>query len=252
MIQDLHCHTYYSHDSKNRPEELIDAAIQGGITQLGICDHNYSVGFSRRDARRTPEEYIPYTYTHAALEKYFDHISLLKEKYADRITLLRGIEVCTTTQIVRGPLPDDADISFFDYCLVEHLDHPDSVAKGDLFSLAKRCGCPYTGVAHTDLFAFIENIGEKPFAYFSRMAKENIFWELNVNFDSIHHFREHRYVAEFFENKEQQDIIRASGVCLSVGFDCHNTDDYLPERIATACNHIRELGIPLIFEEEAL
>ena len=56
------------------------------------------------------------------------------------------------------PLPDSADISFFDYCLIEHVDHRDnSSTGGDLFSFAKRCGCP-AGVAHTDMFSFIEAI----------------------------------------------------------------------------------------------
>lgn len=248
MMQDLHSHTYYSHDSTNRPEELIEAAIAGGLTHLGICDHNYSVGFGRRDARRAPKEVIPYAYEHSALPRYFDHISLLKEKYADRITILRGIEVCTTLDVIRGPLPVSADISFFDYCLIEHLDSGTSVTGGNLFSFAKRCGCPYVGIAHTDLFTFLEKRGEDPLAYFTRMAEENIFWELNVNYDSIHGYREHPYVRWFFESKEQQDIVRRSGVRLSVGFDCHELQDYLPGRAADACRQLEALNIPLIFQ----
>ncbi len=47
MIQDLHAHTYYSFCGKDRPEAVVEAAIAGGIELLGICDHNYGVGYGR-------------------------------------------------------------------------------------------------------------------------------------------------------------------------------------------------------------
>ncbi len=77
------------------------------------------------------------------------------------------------------------------------------------------------GVAHTDLFAYLRNRGDDPLTYLNRMAEENIFWEMNVSYDPIHKFRVHPYMVEFFQNKEQQDIVRESGVKVSVGFDGH-------------------------------
>ena len=56
----------------------------------------------------------------------------------------------------------------FDYCLVEGLDKPNSIMKGDIFSFAKRCKCS-TGIAHTDLFSFIEKQGLEPFRYFKKI-----------------------------------------------------------------------------------
>ena len=49
MIQDLHSHTYYSFCGKDAPEEIVEAAIAGGIELFGICDHNHGVGNARRD-----------------------------------------------------------------------------------------------------------------------------------------------------------------------------------------------------------
>ena len=69
-----------------------------------------------------------------------------------------------------------------------------------------------------------------------------------MSYDSIHEYREHAYMLEFFKNKEQQDIIRESGVRLSVGFDGHRVQDYLPERVAYYCKQITEMGIQLAFE----
>ncbi len=249
MIQDLHSHTYYSFCGKDRPEEIVEAAIAGGIELFGICDHNYGIGFGRRDACNAPESRIPNEYEPRALCRYFDHIDLIKEKYADRIRILRGIEVATETDRCKVSLPVSADISFFDYCLIEHLDMPGSITEGDLFAFAARCGCPAVGVAHTDLFGFIKQRGEDPYRYFKRMADEGIFWEMNVSYDSIHGYREHPYMLRFFESEEEQAVVRESGVRLSVGFDGHRVEDYLPQRVADYCGRLSEIGIKLAFEE---
>lgn len=85
---------------------------------------------------------------------------------------------------------------------MEHLAHENSVTGGVLFPFAKRCGCP-VGVAHTDLFSHIHRLQADPLSYFKKMADHNIFWEMNVNLDTIHGGYEHPYMLEFFHNKEQ-------------------------------------------------
>ena len=249
MIQDLHSHTYYSFCGKDRPEEIVEAAIRGGVELFGICDHNYGVGFGTWGAYEASIEIVPNRYDDVILRKYYDHIGLIKEKYADKIRVLCGIEVATDSSRIKAPLPDETDISFFDYCFVESLASTDSTTRGDLFAFARRCGCPHVGVAHTDMFSFIASRGEDPYRYFKRMAEENIFWEMNVSYDSIHNYREHQYMLEFFRNEEQQAIVRESGVRLSVGFDGHRVEDYLPERVAHYCRKISNMGIKLAFED---
>ena len=100
------------------PEEVVEAAIAGGIELLGITDHNYGIGNQRMDILFSTAPEIKNEYERT-LVRYFDHINLIKEKYAGKIKILRGIEVGTVIQN-RVPLPDSADISFFDYCLIEH------------------------------------------------------------------------------------------------------------------------------------
>ena len=56
------------------------------------------------------------------------------------------------------------------------------------------------------------------------------------------------YMLRFFEDKEQQAIIRESGVRLSIGFDGHRIEDYLPERVKEYNNRLSALGIKKIFE----
>lgn len=249
MIQDLHSHTYYSFCGKDAPEAIVEAAIAGGIELFGICDHNHGVGFGNKAAFKAPAEIIPNEYNEVLLRRYYDHMNLVKEKYADRIRVLCGIEITAHLDIPKIALPETADISFFDYCMIENPDIENSIIKRDLFSFAERCGCKNIGVAHTDMFAFIESLDEDPYRYFKRMAEQGIFWEMNVSYDSIHKYREHEYMLEFFRNEEQQAIVRESGVRLSVGFDGHRVEDYLPERVADYCRRVTAMGIKLAFEE---
>ncbi len=175
----------------------------------------------------------------------------MREKYADRIRLLRGIELCTVKSRPGCALPPEADVSFFDYCLVEDLDaDPDNtITGGDIVTFAARCGCPAVGVAHTDLFALAARQGADPLAYFRRLAEAGVFWEMNVNYDTIHGHREHPYVLRFFEDTAQQRIIREAGLRLSIGFDGHRVEDYLPGRVAEYCRRVTDMGIPLMFED---
>ena len=198
MIQDLHSHTYYSFCGSDSPEQVVEAAIAGGIEVLGITDHNYGIGYARTDVFASTSSDIADDYQRT-LRRYYDHMNLIKEKYETKIKILRGIEIATVNK-GRIPLPENADISFFDYCLIEHLDE-DSITGGDLFAFAERCGC-LVGVAHTDLFTYVSRLGEEPFVYFRKMAENNIFWEMNVNLDTIHGGREHSYMLEFFNNKD--------------------------------------------------
>lgn len=247
MIQDLHSHTYYSFCAHDKPETVVETAIANGIQQLGICDHNYGVGCARTEFYRDQGTRLDADYG-KTLVRYYDHMNNIREKYAKKIKILCGIEVCTLTGMSHSyALPMGADISFFDFALVENLADPSSITNGDIFDFAKRCGCP-TGIAHTDMFAFIRKKGEDPYRYFRKMAEAGIFWEMNVNYDSVHNFKVHEYTNEFFRNKEQQEIIRKTGVRLSVGFDCHKADEYKASRVKTACKLIQDMGIHLVFE----
>lgn len=246
MIQDLHSHTYYSFCGGDDPEDVVRAAIDGGIELFGICDHNHGIINATTNVFFGAPADLPCV-AERTLKRYFDHMELIRQKYEDKIRILRGIELCTR-DLPRHYLPDDADISYYDYCLIENIDLEGSVTHNDLFAYAKRCGC-VCGVAHTDMFEFIRSRGEDPLEYFTRMAEAGIFWEMNVNLDTIHKGHVHEYMLKFFEDKEQQRIARESGVRLSVGFDGHRVADYKPERIRDYCERISDMGIKLVFED---
>ncbi|MBQ8828129.1 MAG: PHP domain-containing protein [Clostridia bacterium] len=226
MIMDIHSHTYFSMCGRDDPDFTIQAAIDGGIELFGICDHNYGIADRKRE--------------------YYNFICRYKEKYKGKIKILSGIELATVDGLW---LRDDEDIAFFDYCLIEHIDRPDSSVGNNFVNYAKRCGCPAAGIAHTDLFSFAEKLGEAPYDFFSRLAENNIFWEMNVNYDSTHGYREHDYVKRFVESEYQQEVIRKSGVRVSVGFDGHRVEDYKSERVIKMCKFLQQADIPMPFSE---
>ena len=246
MIQDLHSHTFYSFCGKDEPEAIVEAAIKGGIELFGICDHSYGIGYGNYEFFKSETVLRDYG---RAMRRYHDHMSYVRDKYADKIKILLGVEVSTSGHPQWG-LPANEDISFFDYCLLESLDSKDSITDGDLFAYAKRCGTPMVGIAHTDMFKFIESCGDDAYDYFCRMREQNIFWEMNVSYDSIHQYRVHKYMLDFFENEEQQDIVRRSGVKISIGFDGHRVEDYLPDRVAEYCKRLDALNIPMPFDKK--
>jgi histidinol phosphatase-like PHP family hydrolase len=244
VIQDLHAHTYYSFCGNDSPEQLIETAIKGGIEVLGICDHNYGVANERIDTFCQRKDKRIKDYQRSFI-RYLDHMRLVAKQYDGQIKIWNGIELSTLKTNPHWPLPDEIDASIFDYCLIESVDSNDTVAT-DMFAYAKRCNCKNVGIAHTNLPAFIERTGQDMLSFFSRMAAENIFWEINVNYDSIHNYREHAYVQRVFQDENLQQILRDSNVKLSVGFDSHKTVEYAADRIKDACNRLTELHLPLV------
>ena len=243
MIQDMHSHTYYSYCGKDSPEAVIKNAIACGIELMGISDHYYGVVMNRPGVTYDSAEHMVITHNNA-LKRYFEHIKTLADKYKDYIEVWCGIEI---TAIDRGftLLPDGVDVSMFDYCLIENFQLQESVID-DVPAFAARCGCARTGLAHMDLPAYLLSRGLDMNEFFGKMKAQNIFWELNVNYDSKHNFREHQYVKDFFGNSALIDAVKKSGIKLSVGFDGHRLEDYDAERVITTCHRLEKLSVPMI------
>ena len=83
MLQDLHSHTYYSYCGGDRPEEIIEAAIAGGIELFGINDHvNGVITHVPEWDALGKDGWGSWVYDRM-LHRYHDHIGLLREKYKD-------------------------------------------------------------------------------------------------------------------------------------------------------------------------
>ena len=74
-----HTHTTFS-DGKNTMEEMVQAAIALGMPSIGFTDHSDS-------------PYQDYCMREADYPAYLAEIDRLREKYGDKITIMKGIEL---------------------------------------------------------------------------------------------------------------------------------------------------------------
>ena len=110
VLQDLHVHSTFC-DGKNSPEEMVLSAIGKGLRRIGICVHS-PVSFD--SGYFAEEEQFP---------AFQAEIRRLREKYADSIDVLCGIELDIFSRV---------DVSGFDYVIgsVHYVE-----ADGEFFSV---------------------------------------------------------------------------------------------------------------------
>lgn len=78
-LTDYHVHTTFS-DGNNTPEEMVKAAIEKGLTELGFSDHSYTC-FDESCCIKKDR-----------IREYKSEIARLKAKYSDKIKILCGLE----------------------------------------------------------------------------------------------------------------------------------------------------------------
>lgn len=214
MIMDLHNHTKFSYDGKNTPEEIIENAITHGVDVIGITDHQFSIG--------------------TGIGEYLERLEECKRRYRGRIQVLAGLEIGTR------PRPDDLltyDIHGIDYVLFESLDDYRAMDFFEFVSWRHRFECP-VGLAHCDIFAMGERYG---LDMTEVLKKENMFWELNTS-------GHYDYYYDFLTNSAKREIIKRSGIGVSIGSDTHSIDEYRPRQLKKANALAEELGLCLPFK----
>ncbi|MCI8521554.1 MAG: PHP domain-containing protein [Clostridia bacterium] len=208
---DLHNHTKFSYDGSNTPEEIIENAINNGIDVIGITDHQFTIGDN--------------------LPVYYEYIQHCKIKYADKIKVLCGLEIGTR------PAPPQAlpkATKLFDYVLFESLDDTSAMDFYEFLEWRKQFSCK-AGLAHTDIFVLGERYG---LDIIKVMRDNNIFWELNTSGNYLYYY-------DFLTNSKKQQIIKESGISVSVGSDTHYIAEYRKKQIRRANELLQELNIPL-------
>lgn len=103
--KDYHMHTTYC-DGSNTAEEMVQAAIGKGLTEVGISGHSHTA-FDKS-----------YCMSHEETERYRQELLALREKYRDQISVRIGLEVDRYS---------DADTKAFDYTIgsVHYIRVPD-------------------------------------------------------------------------------------------------------------------------------
>lgn len=171
-MRDLHTHTLYS-DGKNSAEEMVLAAIEKGLDEIGISDHAYTF-FD--ESYCIKKENIP---------SYLAEIAALKEKYKDRITVKCGIE--QDLYSAESTAPFDYAIGSLHYLKCGETYYPLDCKKEDFISLAeKEFGGDYYALAER-YFSLVSAYAERDditfIGHFDLITKYN---EGNALFDENH------------------------------------------------------------------
>lgn len=210
-VVDLHNHTKFSYDGSDTPEEIIENAIRCGVDVIGITDHQFTIGDN--------------------LPMYFEYLQHCKIKYAGKIKVLCGLEIGTR------PAPPEAlprATEMFDYVLFESLDSRQAMDLYEFLEWQKQFTCR-KGLAHTDIF----HLGERYELDIIKILRDNnIFWELNTSGNYIYYY-------DFLTNEKKQQIIKNSGIAVSIGSDTHSVTEYRRDAVRRANALLQKLQIPL-------
>lgn len=119
ISRDYHMHTTYC-DGTASSEEMVQAAIAQGLTEVGISGHSH-----------TPFD-ESYCMSHETTQVYRRELEALREKYADRISVKIGLEMDRYS---------DADTAGFDYLIgsVHYIRVPAEPERGASAPIATGC-----------------------------------------------------------------------------------------------------------------
>ena len=235
ITKDLHMHTCYC-DGKNTPEEMVQSAIEKGLTTVGISGHSYTF-FDES-----------YCMQKADIPRYLAECRYLRAKYFDQIHVLCGVE-----QDYYSDYPtDDFDyvIGSVHYIKVEGEYNPvdesieilrAAVQKyfdGDVYALCeayfatvadvvKKTECDIIG--HFDLISkFIEKeplFDTQHPRYVAawqkavdELLKHNVPFEINTGAIS------RGYRTQPYPSEEMREYIREKGGRFVLSSDAHSTD----------------------------
>ncbi|MGN0295234.1 MAG: histidinol-phosphatase HisJ family protein [Lachnospiraceae bacterium] len=95
MYADYHLHTYYSDDSDYPMEQLVQDAIDKGLSEICFTDHvDYGIKEDWKDLSDTyhPEEKAGLPVMNVKYPAYHAEINRLRKKYAGKIIIREGME----------------------------------------------------------------------------------------------------------------------------------------------------------------
>ena len=93
VIADCHLHSYYSGDSRTPTEDMVRRGIELGLKTMCFTEHN-DYNYPHAD-NHTDEDFV------LNADSYLYELITLKEKYADQIQLLFGVELGLQPECVR-------------------------------------------------------------------------------------------------------------------------------------------------------
>ncbi|MBN1937858.1 MAG: hypothetical protein JW934_24605 [Anaerolineae bacterium] len=201
----LHNHSTWS-DGRYPPEQLIELAVRGGLTHIGISDHFFTLKLA--DVRTFVDM--------DRLGAYVREIRALAGRFAGKIGVLVGLEVDWSPRVYPQLEALLSQINQLDYVLFEYVD--DRTWYGDslehLLSIRPLIGIP-VGLAHNKLdrnFASIYPVNELAML----LAQHDMFVELSTCPQYANYGDQDAYSARLWQALQQ------NGIRFSIGSDTHH------------------------------
>ncbi|RLF48430.1 MAG: histidinol-phosphatase [Thermoplasmata archaeon] len=225
MIRDsdkinLHNHTTYS-DGKFTPEDIVEAAVDFGLSHVAITDHYRTAKVKSIDAEE--------------LRYYTAHIRDLGKKYEGKIRVLVGVEIDSCPERTNLYALPYALLNDLDFVLFEYVQDDDNggMPLWQLLKFIKRIRVP-VGLAHNDIAKNFANVRADVFVRL--LSVHGIFIELCSSLRNSKFGRQYYHYAERFF-----DFARGK-VLLSIGSDTHNRLSDVGN-IEDAVRFVRKLGL---------
>ncbi len=235
MLYNYHTHTCLC-DGENTAEEMVQKAIELGLSELGFSGHSYTA--FDKEACMSREN----------TERYKREITALKEKYRDKINILLGIEYDYLSDESRDGydyvigsvhyLLKDGEYVFADYSRERQMDSVNRYYGGDYYAFIEdyyaavadvynKTKCDIIG--HFDLITKYNANGDLFDTNHPRYIKA---WKtaadaiiktpavVEINTGGI----ARGYLKEPYPAKEIIDYFKANGKKLIFSSDCHNKE----------------------------
>lgn len=230
----LHNHSTFS-DGEHTPEEVVQSAIEKNMLGIGFSDHSYT-DFDPSYCM-LPERYAAYHRT----------LDALKEKYADKIKVFKGIELDYYSEV--DPEDYDYRIASVHYIIVDGIWYPidhserdqrnciENAYGGDVMAMARRyyemlCEhverCKPTLVGHFDVISKFSLLPEDSEEYrelarsaLKRILKTCPYVEMNTG-GIARGFRTMPYPCDYL-----LDTLRENGGEVMLGADSHHEDNLI-------------------------
>jgi histidinol phosphatase-like PHP family hydrolase len=198
----LHNHTTFS-DGRFSPSEIIEAAVDYGLTHVAITDHFMT----------SKVESIKFD----GLSDYIKEIKDLAEQFTDQIKVLCGVEIDSSkerTDLAKIPFDD---INQLDLVLFEYVQNDiwGGMPLWELMGVRENIKC-HVGLAHNDIG---KNFSHAKYDELIAVLEANsIFIELCPSLRNSKLNKPYYHFAEGFFS-----ILRESDVKISIGTDTHST-----------------------------
>ena len=236
----LHNHTTFS-DGRFEPQAIIEAAIAGGLTHIGISDH------FRTAKLGATAQYVITEY----MDAYVAHIRELAARYASQITVLVGLEIDFSKRTPMEQLWQQGfkqtPLNDLDYVLFEYVsdDQWDGLPLTALLSYRRWIRVP-VGLAHSHLSsAFGPNMSVSDLV--QTLEQHSLFIELCPSRrnaapapDSADRIPYYRVPGPF--NAALWDALAGSDVLFSIGTDTHDRLEEVAD-IGDAWAFLQEKGL---------